>query len=301
MADRTAEYLYDQSKGVVVASLDEHLQGWSPEDLVDSDPLPTGPANALTAVLDTSDHPSNSGMLPVLWHWVYFLEWARHRELGQDGHPTEGHFLPPVPDRRRMFAGGRLTVHRPLELGRRAERTRSLANVSVKTGRSGEMAFVTVRSVFDQDGQTCLTEEHDYVYRSGESTAKRPDTARTEGRPTSDASWQQPFTGDPVRLFRYSALTANSHRIHYDAPYARDVESYPDLVVHGPLLVLLMVELTRRSSRQHVSTLDYRLRRPVFSGDPVLLTGTPDGNSANTAVLNGEGAVMVEAQLGLDG
>lgn len=292
-----------------MTGLDAHLQGWDPGELTDVDPLPAERAAALAAVLETParltpapsdpEQSGSGGALPPLWHWAFFQEWPRHGELGRDGHPTEGHFLPPVPDRRRMFAGGRLTAHRPLELDRPAERTRSLANVSIKTGRSGEMAFVTVRSVFDQDGRTCLTEEHDYVYRSGESTAKSPEAARPQELPSSCAPWQQPFTGDAVRLFRYSALTANSHRIHYDAPYAREVESYPDLVVHGPLLVLLLSELGRANSVRRVSTVDYRLRRPVFAGDPVLLTGTPDEGEAGMAALNGEGAVMAEATLGL--
>ena len=279
--------------------LQAHLQGWSPGELTDSDPLPRQPADALAAVLETPGSLSPGSTLPPLWHWVYFQEWPRHSELGRDGHPTKGHFLPPIPDRRRMFAGGRLTVDRPLEPGRPAERTRSLAKVSVKTGRSGEMAFVTVRSEFRQNGQTCLTEEHDYVYRSGESTAKSPAAARPAELPRSEEPWQQPFTGDPVRLFRYSCLTANSHRIHYDAPYARDVESYPDLVVHGPLLVLLLGELGRANSDRHISTVDYRLRRPVFAGDPVLLTGTPEKDSATLAVRTSGDAVMAEATLGL--
>lgn len=277
-----------------MTDLDEHLRDWSPEDLHDADPLPAERVEALAAVLDTPAHLADRDALPLLWHWVCFQEWPGHGELGRDGHPAAGHFLPPIPDRRRMFAGGRLTTHRPLEVGRRAERTRSLANVAVKTGRSGQMVFVTVRSVFRQDGQDCLTEEHDYVYRSGESAAKSSEAPRPTELPRSEAAWQQPFTGDPVRLFRYSALTANAHRIHYDAPYAREVEAYPDLVVHGPLLVLLLAELGRARSGRSASTVDYRLRRPVFAGDPVLLTGEPDGSAA---ALTTEGTA-VEAALG---
>ena len=282
------------AKGAQLTSLDSYLQDWSPEDLHDADPLPAERVEALAAVLNTAEHLVDRDELPPLWHWVFFQEWSRHGELGQDGHPAGGHFLPPIPDRRRMFAGGRLTTHRPLQPGRRAERTRSLANVAVKTGRSGQMVFVTVRSVFRQDGQDRITEEHDYVYRSGEGAAKSSEASRPVELPRSEAAWQQPFTGDPVRLFRYSALTANAHRIHYDAPYAREVEAYPDLVVHGPLLVLLLSELTRARSPHRTSTVDYRLRRPVFAGDPVLLSADPDGTAA---ALTTEGTA-VEATLG---
>ena len=290
-----------------MAKLDEHLQGWSPEECTDADPLAPERIEALAAVLDTPERLVDRSALPPLWHWVYFQEWPRHGELGRDGHPDDGNsrggnssggrFLPPIPDRRRMFAGGRLTVHHPLQPGRRAERTRSLANVAVKTGRSGEMVFVTVRSVFSQDGRNCLTEEHDYVYRSGEASTKTPNADRPRQLPSSEATWQQPFTGDPVRLFRYSALTANAHRIHYDAPYAREVEAYPDLVVHGPLLVLLLSELGRARADHPVSTVDYRLRRPVFAGDPVLLTGDPGQHASTMTALTTE-ATAVEATLG---
>lgn len=280
--------------------LDAHLQGWAPAELIDTDALPAERAIALAAVLDTPESLAPEGVLPPLWHWVYFQEWPRHGELGRDGHPAEGHFLPPIPDRRRMFAGGRLTVHRPLEQGCQTERARSLADVSVKAGRSGEMAFVTIRSVFRQNGQTCLTEEHDYVYRSGESTAKSSDVVRPAVLPVSKAPWQQPFTGDTVQLFRYSALTANSHRIHYDRAYASNAESYPDLVVHGPLLVLLLSELGRASSGLRIRAIDYRLRRPVFAGDPVLLTGTPDDKTASMSVLTSESTIMAEATLGFE-
>ncbi|MBB5068765.1 hypothetical protein [Saccharopolyspora gloriosae] len=281
-----------------MSNLDDHLRGWAPRPVVEMDPMPPEPAGALAAVLETGDGFAEGDELPALWHWAYFLDWPPHGELGDDGHPAAGHFLPPVPDRRRMFAGGRLTVTRPLTVGVPAERTRSLGAVAVKTGRSGEMAFVTVRSEYRQGGDLRLTEEQDYVYRSGESTAKTPEVARPHRLPTSDAAWQQSFTGDPVRLFRFSALTANSHRIHYDAPYAREVESYPDLVVHGPILVLLMTELARRGIPDRpVSNVDYRLRRPVFAGDPVLVVGDP-ADEAELSVRSDPDTVHARATVG---
>ncbi|MCX2734245.1 hypothetical protein OOZ19_28715 [Saccharopolyspora sp. NFXS83] len=257
--------------------------------------MPPEPARALAAVLDTGDGFAAGDELPALWHWAYFLSWPPHGELGDDGHPAAGHFLPPLPDRRRMFAGGRLTTTRPLTVGVPAERTQTLGAVAVKTGRSGEMAFVTVRSEYRQGGDVRLIEEQDYVYRSGESAAKTPEVPRPHRLPASDAAWQQPFTGDPVRLFRFSALTANSHRIHYDAPYAREVESYPDLVVHGPMLVLRMTELARhRTPDRPVSSVDYKLRRPVFAGDPVLVVGDP-ADEAELSVRSHPDAVHAQA------
>lgn len=282
-----------------MSDLEAYLQEWDPTPVTDGDALSPEPARALAAVLETPQHPAEGDELPPLWHWVYFLNWPPHSALGEDGHPTHGHFLPPIPDRRRMFAGGRLSITRPLRLGQPAERISSLASVTVKHGRSGEMAFVTVRSEFRQGGETGLVEEQDYVYRSGESTAKSPQAETPRQSPESTADWQQSFTGDPVRLFRFSALTANAHRIHYDAPYARDVESYPGLVVHGPLLAMLMTELVRHNhTDSSVATVDYQLRRPVFAGTPTLVTGTPADNAAEMAVLTAPDTVMAQATVG---
>jgi 3-methylfumaryl-CoA hydratase len=278
-----------------VPGLDTYLQDWRPEPLLEADALPPEPSRALAAVLETPEKFAGDKALPPLWHWVHFLHWPRHGELSADGHPVHGHFLPPIPNRRRMFAGGRLTITGPLRLGVPAERTSSLSNVAVKQGRSGEMAFVTVRSEYRQDREIRFVEEQDYVYRSGESSAKSPDAPRPAELPASDAPWQHAFTGDPVRLFRFSALTANSHRIHYDDPYAREVERYPGLVVHGPILVLLMTELARQQApEREIVGVNYRLRRPVFAGAPVLVAGGPDGHMT---VRTAPDAVMAEAQV----
>ncbi|WP_233575890.1 hypothetical protein [Saccharopolyspora rhizosphaerae] len=252
--------------------LEEYLRGWRPRPVVEHDAMAPEQSRALANVLETAAPVDE---LPPLWHWVHFLSWPPHSDLGPDGHPLDGDFLPPVPDRRRMFAGGRLTIQEPLRLGTPAERTTELGDVQVKQGRTGEMAFVTERREFHQDGRLRISEEVDYVYRSGENEAKNPNRLRPTDFPKSQADWQWGFTADPVRLFRFSALTANSHRIHYDETYCREVEAYPGLVVHGPLLVLLMTELARENGQ--ITDVSYRLRRPVFSGDPVLVCGGPDG------------------------
>ncbi|MBA8823959.1 3-methylfumaryl-CoA hydratase [Saccharopolyspora lacisalsi] len=284
-----------------MADLDTYLEEWEPGPVTDTDSLDPERSQALAAVLETPRQLFGETELAPLWHWVYFQEWPPHSALGSDGHPTEGHFLPPIPDRRRMFAGGRLNITQPLQLGQPAERTSSLAQVVVKQGRSGEMVFVTVRSEFRQGGALRVVEEQDYVYRSGESTTKNPHSERPRQVPESTSEWQLEFTGDPVRLFRFSALTANAHRIHYDEPYAREVESYPGLVVHGPILAMLMTELARRSrTTGRVATVDYRLRAPVFAGEPVLVTGEPETDSARMAVVTAPDAVMAQAEVGFE-
>ncbi|MGH3440349.1 MAG: hypothetical protein ACRDRN_28400 [Sciscionella sp.] len=257
-----------------------YLKHWAPEPLADRDLISPSQVAALAAVLDEAATPAGIGeQLPPMWHSLYFLEWPRHSELGPDGHLASGHFYPPIPDRRRMFAGGRLRVHAPIEIGVEADRVRSLSGVNVKRGRTGEMAFVTVRSEISQSGSMRIIEEQDIVYRCGEAPGRTALTSiDTSGEPASTAEWRQRVDTDPRLLFRISALTANAHRIHYDVPYVAGVEGYPGLVVHGPLLVLLMMELVRkRAEGQAVASLDYRLKRPVFAGERLLVAGNPDG------------------------
>lgn len=257
--------------------LAQYLDSWQPEEITDHDELSPAPMAALSAVLDQPVTATVGDELPPLWHWLYFLDWPAQQTLGADGHPLDGHFLPPLPDRRRMIAGGRLEIQSPLRLGVPATRTSALEQVSIKQGRTGEMVFVTVRSTISQSSRICFVEEQDFVYRSGEDERrKRLLEINTGQPPTSAAPWQLGLRPDPTLLFRFSALTANAHRIHYDTPYVREVEGYPDLVVHGPLLALLMLELIRRNAPgRQLRTASYRLRSPVFAGEHVLALGDP--------------------------
>jgi hydroxyacyl-ACP dehydratase HTD2-like protein with hotdog domain len=245
--------------------------GWSPEPVETEEPIGAAPSAALAGVLDV-EPPGRE--LPPLWHWLHFLDRPAQHELGPDGHPLAGHFLPPIPDRRRMFAGGRFRVREPLRVGDTVTRRAELASTAVKQGRSGEMLFVTVRHTFLRDGAEIAVEEQDLVYRSGDA-ASRPPEASFEA-PDVTAPWTLPVTADPVLLFRFSALTYNAHRIHYDEAYATEVEGHGGLVVHGPLLAILCLELPRRAGLT-VNDLSFRARRPVYAGQPFVAAGSPDG------------------------
>ncbi|MBB4158258.1 hypothetical protein [Streptomyces cinereoruber] len=262
--------------------LGPYVESWHPEAVTDEDVLSPAPVAALSAVLDRPEPVAVTGdPLPPLWHWLYFLRWPAQRDLGSDGHPLNGRFLPPIPDRQRMFAGGRCSVNRPLIIGEPARRVSSLGPVTTKRGSSGELLFVTVRTEYLQRGTTCLVEEQDLVYRSGRSAAQHPAELDTATAAQTDEAWRIPLETDPRMLFRFSALTANAHRIHYDVPYATDEEGFPGLVVHGPLLVLAMLELVRRGSPDRlVRSLSYRLRRPAFAGERLLASGTPEAQGA---------------------
>jgi hydroxyacyl-ACP dehydratase HTD2-like protein with hotdog domain len=262
-----------------VSALRKAARDWRPSPAHTSDALDPGPAAGLSAVLDLPAPAAPAGApLPPLWHWLHFLHWPRHSELGPDGHLREGRFLPPVPGRRRMFAGGRLEVHTPLTVGRPAEVTESVGGVEVKQGRSGELLFVTVRGEYRQEGELRLVEETDLVYRSGGPGPVPPGLVLDTGRtPETEAPFRAHWRTDPALLFRFSALTANAHRIHYDEPYATATEGYPGLVVHGPLLVLSMLELLRREAAgRTVRRLSYRLRKPVFCGERLVTCAEND-------------------------
>jgi 3-methylfumaryl-CoA hydratase len=252
---------------------------WAPEPVETAGTIPAWPGKAFAALLDLPEGPGVGDPLPPLWHWFHLLDSPRQSELGDDGHPAHGRFFPPLPHRRRMIAGGRLTVSRPLHVGDEVVRRSSLAAVESKTGRSGEMVFVTVRSEFRLAGsaEVLLTEEQDVVYRSqppGQARAEPPGGAADDG----PSDWRLETATDPALLFRFSALTYNTHRIHYDQPYVTGVEGYPGLVVHGPLLALLLLEIPRRHRPEAtVTAFDYRLARPVFSGATVVTRGSAEG------------------------
>ena len=284
--------------------LEAWLDGWDPAPEVVDDPLDPAPNAALAAVLDEA--PPTSPWLPPLRHWVHFVGWPRTDALDADGHPSSGALVPPLPGRTRMFVGGHLEVGTGLRTGLPARRHSTVTARQVKAGRSGAMVFVTVRHEIHQAGATALVDEQQLMYRAG--AAPRPADAGATGAPvagtpaadppTSDAPWQEPFSAGPALLFRFSALTANSHRIHYDHPYATTVEGYRNLVVHGPLLAVVLARLALRSRPDAVvASMDYRFSRPVLAGDPVLLTGRPEGDGLALAVVAADGQPSASARV----
>ena len=231
-----------------------HLQQWVGKSEELHDDITAAPLRGLSATLDRDDaQPAKGTPVPPLGHWLYFLPQAPQSQLGPDGHPRRGGFLPPVPLPRRMWAGGRLTwvPGNPLRVGDAARKVSRIESVTHKTGRSGEMIFVLVRHEVHNERGLCLTEEHDIVYRAaaqpGEKAAA-PTPAETR------ATWRREIVPDDVLLFRYSALTFNGHRIHYDRRYVTGVEGYPGLVVHGPLIATLLLDLLRRELPQATVT-----------------------------------------------
>ena len=255
------------------------LQAWIGRTETLHDQIHPSPLLALAATLDHPSAPVAAGdALPPLWHWLYFLPLHRQSEIGADGHARRGGFLPPVPLPRRMWAGSQLVFGAPLRVGDAVVRRSSIDDVSVKTGRSGRLVFVKVRHELRCQGAAdpAIVEQHDIVYRD----AQRPDEPPAPPQPAATgAAWQREILGDEVLLFRYSALTFNGHRIHYDRPYATEVEGYPGLVVHGPLIATLLMDLLRRQLPEaRVASFRFKALRPTFDGHPLRVNGQLQGD-----------------------
>lgn len=248
-----------------------HLQQWVGRSESREQHLDPFPARALAGLLDREQACGGGDALPLPWHWLYFLDAPSREGTGADGHPKRGGFLPPVPLPRRMWAAGELTLHEPLRLGRAARKTSTVRSVELKQGKAGALVFVTVAHELEQDGQPRISELQHIVYRDA-PTAPTP-LPPGEAAPT-DATWQRALRPDAVMLFRYSALTYNGHRIHYDRDYATREEFYPALVVHGPLLATLLLDLAARERPDAVpAQFSFRAQRPAFDTDELHLNG----------------------------
>ena len=268
-----------------------YLQQWIGKTETRSDQITVTPVAALSATLDRDDPPPRPGdLLPAPWHWLYFLPLHRQSELGPDGHPERGGFLPPVPLPQRMWAGNRLEFHRPLRVGETLTRTSRIEKVAYKEGRSGPLVFVLVRHEIANAEGLALTEEHDIVYRGPSRAGDAPPAPAA-------AAWERTVHADDVLLFRYSALTFNPHRIHYDRRYTTQVEGYPGLVVHGPLIATLLVDLLRRNlPSAQVSRVAFRAVSPLFDTAPFSVCGQPeDGKTVRLWAKNSAGGLAMEA------
>jgi 3-methylfumaryl-CoA hydratase len=251
------------------------LQEWVGKSETRSDEVTAAPIAALAATLDIEmPYPQTGDALPPLWHWLYFLPFPRQSELGPDGHAKRGGFLPPVALPRRMWAGGRTDFHRPLRVGESITRVSRIVDVRFKEGRSGPLVFVLVRHEIGNANGIALTEEHDIVYRGHpEAGGSSPASLIAP----EDAAWERLVNPGDVLLFRYSALTFNGHRIHYDRRYATEVEGYPGLVVHGPLIATLLVDLVRSHLPAAVVTrFEFRAVSPIFDTAAFSVAGRPE-------------------------
>lgn len=250
----------------------DHLRSWIDRTESVHDVASVVPLRALSATLDRDDGATDLGTeIPPCWHWLYFLPLHRQSELGSDGHARRGGFLPPVPLPRRMWAGSRLEFLAPMRAGQAISRRSRIADVRMKEGRTGPLVFVNVHHEIRAEGQLAIHEEHDIVYRD----LPAPGESTPAGVPApTQASWTREIRPDDVLLFRYSALTFNGHRIHYDRRYVTEVEGYPGLIVHGPLIATLLLDLLRRQlPTAQVRRFEFKAMKPIFDIAPFSVCG----------------------------
>jgi 3-methylfumaryl-CoA hydratase len=276
------------------------LPGWVGREERRDDILSAAPVAAWRATLDHDNPSAHVGdALPPLAHWMYFQPGERQSALGVDGHPQRGGFLPPVPLPRRMWASGRIDFLAPLRVGDAVTRRSRIESVREKGGRSGALVFVGLRHEIVAGDTTAIVEEQDIVYRA----MPAPDAVPVEPvAAPRDEQFSRNIVPDPVLLFRYSALTFNAHRIHYDRHHAQAIEGYPGLVVHGPLVATLLLDLLRREHPQvKVAAFSFRAVRPLFDGMPLTLCGrmSSDGRSAALWARDAGGWLAMQADASL--
>jgi len=298
------------------------LNRWRGRRRERDDTIGAQPVEFLRATLDQPwfDDLRIGAPLPCAWHWIFFLEAAPGRALGRDGHPLRGDFLPPVALPRRMWAGGRLEFAAPICIGEELRRVSTVADIARKTGRSGELCFVTVRHQFFSGSRLKMSEEHDIVYREDPApgapgTPGEQDSSPAASASPSPAAPASPspattgiidsadtvarITPTPVMLFRYSALTFNSHRIHYDADYCRQVEGFPGPVVHGALTATFLAGLAAQHCGALPRRFAYRALRPLYAGATVILSARQQGGGLQLQAADARGRLAMTAEMEL--
>ena len=271
-----------------------NLQDWLGKTESLADRVYPTPAKALARTLDDQDFEPGEGQpLPELWYWLYFLPMAAASQIDGDGHPKRGGFLPPVALERRMWAGSRIRFHDDLLIGEAITKDAEIIKIAEKAGKTGSMVFVTVKHQVKSARGVAVTEEQDIVYLAKPTAFNPPPPTALPAA----VAWREAYPVDPVLLFRFSALTFNAHKIHYDRRYAADEEKYPGLVVHGPLQALLLLESAKRHHPgQKPASYTFRGMRPMFDFDRISLCGQPKADqSCDLYTANGDDAIGMQA------
>ena len=269
-----------------------HLTDWIGREQVQHDVLTPALLARFRATIDSVECGDGA---PQGIHWCLCLPDAPTAGLGPDGHPLRGGFLPPIELPRRMWASSKVEFHSPIMVGARIERRSVIASVEEKQGGSGTLVFVTVKHETISNDVLAVSEVQTLVYRDAPSEAMAP--PKNEGADIKDWAWTRSLVPSESLLFRFSALTFNTHRIHYDAPYAKGVEGYPALVVHGPLTATLLLDLAARNlGSNKLASFEFRGMAPAFVGDDLHLVGRQEGEQVTLSALGGDGRVVMAAK-----
>lgn len=277
----------------------ENFAAWIGQQQIQTDFCNPRQVAMLQAILN--QHDATPDILPSLYHWCYFLPIVNQSEMDEDGHPKKGGFLPPIPYPKRMWAGGRLQFLAPICLNHSIRRVSEISNIQFKHGKSGNMYFVTVKHQIFSEDQLCIIEEQDLVYReaSNQVQTQRPQAAAVEQK---SYSYRKQIPVDSVSLFRYSAVTFNAHRIHYDRQFCTEVEGYPGLVVHGPLLATLLIHVFKQENPDKViERFDFRAIRPVFDFNDFYICGDIHDQDGQLWIEHADGQTAMQATITFKG
>ena len=276
--------------------LDQLFPGWTPKIDSCTEIISPVPVNRLAATLDESapDYKEDDN-LPPLWHWIFFIKPVLHAGLGRDGHPKRGDFLPPVQLPRRMFAGMKTDFLHPLIIGLEAERESKVIDIKEKPGVSGPLVFVRVENRIRQQERLCIVDEQEIVYREQGAPLTLPEAKHLPEPPAK--GWSQEMIVDAAMLFRFSAVTFNGHKIHYDRTYAATEEGYPALIVHAPLVAMLLLQLLRKNTDKTLRRFEYRAMAPLFDGQAIQLSAVEErADTIYMQVLRTDGKTAAQAK-----
>lgn len=280
----------------------ENFNAWIGKKEITADFSDIRPVSMMQALLNQKNKAPQ--VLPNLHHWFYFLPLVDGQELAEDGHPKKGNFLPPIPFPKRMWAGGRLEFLNPIQINQNIKRESEILKVELKQGKSGNMYFVTVRHSIYADDTLAIIEEHDIVYREASNRVQtqannQSSQIKIESRPYT---YKKQFPVDTVTLFRYSAITFNGHKIHYDRAYATEVEGYPGLIVHGPLLATLLLHtFEQENPTKTVSSFEFRAVNPVFDFNEFSICGDIHSDKGDLWIEKSDGLVAMKATVTFTG
>ncbi|MEI7816297.1 MAG: MaoC family dehydratase N-terminal domain-containing protein [Desulfuromonadales bacterium] len=275
----------------------DSLCTWIGKTQTDEDLISVRHSNLMAATVDfLQGNICDGENLPPLWHWIYFLTGVHANELGPDGHPARGGFMPPVPLPNRMWAGGRVTFMSPVIIGSIVRKESSILKIDYKQGRSGDLVFVTVlHEVKSQQGDLLIREEQDIVYKESTPTKQGGSTPAT----MPVAQFTTTYTPDSTMLFRYSSLTFNGHRIHYDVDYCRNTEGYQNLVIHGPLNATMMAGFAEEISGTKLATFCYQGLSPALLGDSITMHASINERTINLWATLDNGTICMKAEAAL--
>lgn len=255
--------------------------------------------NRMSSTLDSDITFDTGAIVPKLWHWLFFLPFVKASEIGKDGHPKKGEFIPDIEGQDlRMLAGSHFWFHKELYASRYAKKESKIINVLKKNGRSGKLVFVLVRHEYYQDGSHILSEEQNIVYKQTPQTdITVSDVNSTLSRPQKKAQWSETVEPNPVMLFNFSALTFNAHRIHYDRDFCKKKFGFPGLVLHGPLIAILLLDLIRKNINwAKVLEYSFRVKGPIFDFQKFKIEGCHQGNIVFLWAVNDSGLETLTAE-----